>query len=189
MFAKLEKSVAEIIKLELSGQFGDFEKFRDRVIYVSDKIEDLAACKKAIGCRTVWFQHNEYSAEDRASNMKGLKELIPDYVTVTLEALFSIATNTAFLDTQRFYATNGSSKFPSLNRPKIGLLYDTLSAKFINKPFFNVLMTDSIHMPLVVPVSIRDDLDSYKAFNFSLLLQKTNDHVNPDLPFAQYVEN
>ena len=121
--------------------------------------------------------------------MKGLKELIPDYVTVTLEALFSIATNTAFLDTQRFYATNGSSELPSLNRPKIGLLYDTLSAKFINKPFFKVLMTDSIHMPLVVPVSIRDDLDSYKAFNFSLLLQKTNDHVNPDLPFAQYVEN
>ena len=50
-------------------------------------------------------------------------------------------------------------------------------------------MTDNINLPLLVPVSIRDDLDSYKAFNFSLLLQKTNDHVNPDLPFATYVEN
>lgn len=45
VYAKTEKSVAEMIKYELSGQFGDFEKFRDRVIYVSDKIEDLIACK------------------------------------------------------------------------------------------------------------------------------------------------
>lgn len=55
IYAVKSKPVAQEIKTVLEAQFGKFEPIKDRVIFGSDKIAELAEVKNALGCRTVWF--------------------------------------------------------------------------------------------------------------------------------------